>query len=65
MRQEPFVIPTSLIGPTEGISSEAVRRAVKRLVDTDQIEVERSPTGRTRLNIAGYKRVRDFIRSAA
>ena len=60
---EPFVIPTSLIGPSESVSSERVRVVVEELERLEEIEVQRSPTHRIRLNIPGYKRVREVIRS--
>ncbi len=60
---EPFVIPTSLIGPSENVSSECVRRVVRELEEAGEIEVLRSPTKRKRLNIPGYKRVREAIRA--
>ena len=60
---EPFVIPTSLIGPSENVSSECVRRVVRELEEAGEIEVLRSPTKRNRLNIPGYKRVREAIRA--
>jgi Mn-dependent DtxR family transcriptional regulator len=62
MDQEPFVIPTTTIAQTEGISAETVRRVVKRLRDRGEIDVELSPTGRARLTVAGYERVRAHIR---
>ncbi len=60
---EPFVIPTSLIGPSEDVSSETVRTVVRQLEEAGEIEVQRTPTKRSRLNIPGYKRVREAIRS--
>ncbi len=59
---EPFVIPTSLIGPSEDVSTETVRKIVARLEEAGEIEVHRTPTRRGRLNIPGYKRVREVIR---
>ncbi len=59
---EDFVIPISVIGPVAGISNETVRRIVRNLEDADEIEVLRTPTGRGRLNIPGYRRVSEWIR---
>ncbi len=58
-----FVIPTSLIGPSEDISSETVRKIVRKLEEAGEIEVLRTPANRGRLNIPGYKRVREAIRT--
>ncbi len=60
---EPFVIPTSLIGPTEDISSETVRKIVRQLEEAGEIEVLHTPARRGRLNIPGYRRVREAIRA--
>lgn len=58
---EDFVIPISMIGPAAGISNETVRRLVRTLEDAGEIDVLRTPTGRGRVNIAGYRRVRERI----
>ncbi len=63
MEHEPYVIPTSLIGPSENVSGETVKKIVRDLEAAGEIEVLRPPTNRSRLNIPGYKRVRAAIRA--
>jgi len=52
-----FVIPLSVIGHPENISSETVRRVAKRLESDGQIAVQRTPYGRGSVNIPGYRRL--------
>ncbi len=59
--QERFVIPLSLVGRPENVSSETVRRLAKRLECSGEIDVQHTPTGRGLLNIAGYRRLREEI----
>ena len=63
MEPEPFVINASTIGPTENVSGNSVKRAIAELRESGEIEVQTTPTGRVRLNVPGYKRVREFIRN--
>lgn len=58
---EEFVIPISLIGPPVGISGSTVREIVRRLEEAGEIEVMRTPTGRSRVNAVGYQRIRQAI----
>ena len=58
---EDFVIPVSLIGPPAGISNATVRQIVRKLELSGEIEVMRTPTGRSRVNSLGYQRIRQAI----
>ncbi len=59
--QDRFVIPLSLVGRPENVSSETVRRLARRLEHTGEIDVQHTPTGRGLLNIPGYRRLREEI----
>ena len=59
--QNRFVIPLSVIGPSENISSETVRRVAKRLELDAEIAVQWSPYGRGITNIPGYIRIRQAL----
>ena len=56
-----FVIPISLIAGPVGISNATVREIVRRLEEAGEIEVLRTPTGRSRVNALGYQRIRKAI----
>ena len=56
-----FVIPISLIGGPVGISTTTVRHIVRALEEAGEIEVLRTPTGRSRVNALGYQRIRQAI----
>lgn len=63
--QDRFVIPLSVIGPTENISSETVRRKAKQLERDGLITIQHTPYGRGILNIPGYRRLREEILSGS
>lgn len=59
-----FLIATSRIGPAENVSGEKVRQIVRDLEARGEIEVQRTPTGRSHVTVKGYERVRDVIHGA-
>lgn len=61
--QDRFIIPLSLIGRSENISDETVRRLAKRLESDGEIVVQHTPTKRGLVNIPGYRRLREEILS--
>ena len=61
--QDRFIIPLSLVGRPENVSSETVRRFARRLEDAGELTVERTPTGRGLISFSGYTRLRHEILS--
>ncbi len=59
--QERFVIPISVVGGSENVSSETIRRLAKRLERDGVLTIQSTPYGRGFLNIPGYRRLREAI----
>ena len=58
-----FVIPLSMVGQPDGVSSETSRRYAIRLEDDGELDIKRTPTGRLITNFVGYQRLRTEILS--